>query len=67
MLQYKRGLIINQAPITHPRGTQQRTVLYSVAGYTLPSATSSVKKMAQDAARPRRFQRGLMLISPIRS
>jgi hypothetical protein len=67
MLQYKRGLIINQAPITHVRGIQQRTVLYSVAGYTFPTTTSSAKKMANGATRPRRFQRGLMLISPIRS
>lgn len=65
MLQYKRGMILNQPVPTNMQSIQQRIVLYSVVGASTTAVSVEVERETEQA-RTRRFQRGLMIIVPQR-
>ena len=60
MLQYKKGMILSQSPI-RTFHAQHRTVLYSVAGETIPTYNDPKEQQKMQQPRTRRFQRGLMV------
>lgn len=62
MLQYKKGMILNQPLPTHMQSTHQRVVLYSVVG-ALTTLQDDQREQESRQARTRHFQRGLMVIT----